>query len=120
TGLASCHTYIEQGKENYHPMPSGDPQPLESLLDAAGRAVQPTVPGWQTLPERLAQIPQLQPDPLGRWGTLPIGVAAAVAIALVVAWSLLHHPSLQAQERPIEVQRQSVDLTVLSAAASEA
>ena len=100
-------------------MPSPEKQPLEDLLDAAGRAVQPSVPGWQTLPTRLAQTPQLQPWSLGRWATLPVGVAAVAAILLVLAVWLLHRQPLQAQDLPIVVQRQSVDLTVLSVAASE-
>jgi hypothetical protein len=99
--------------------PTPDRDPLESLLDAAGRTAQPTVSGWQSLPERLAETPQLRPDPLGRWGTLPIGVAAAVTIALLAAWALLHRQPLPAQELPVEVRRQSVDLTVLSVAVTE-
>jgi hypothetical protein len=95
------------------------PRRLEDLLDAAGRTVQPTVPGWQTLPERLAQTPQVQAGSLGRWATLPIGVAAVAAIVLVAIWAMLHRQPLQAQEQPIEVQRQGVDLTVLSAGVSE-
>jgi hypothetical protein len=100
-------------------MPSPEKQPLEDLLDAAGRAVQPGVPGWQTLPARLAQTPQLQPWSLGRWATLPVGVAAVAAILFVLAVSLLHRQPVNAQDLPIVVQRQSVDLTVLSVAASE-
>jgi len=92
---------------------------LEALLDSAGKDVQPTVPGWQSLSARLAQTPQVQAGSLGRWGTLPIGVAAVAALALVVVLSMWHRQPLMAQELPIEVRRQSVDLTVLSVAASE-
>jgi len=99
-------------------MPPPDPQRLEDLLSAAGRAVQPSVPGWQMLPDRLAATPQLQPRSLGRWATLPLGAAAAAAILLIVWWSLFRSP-LQAQEQPIEVQRVSVDLTILSMAKTD-
>jgi hypothetical protein len=107
-------------KGNHMPNPQDDntPRSLESLLDAAGKTVQPTSRGWQSLSTRLAQTPQVHGMSLGRWGTLPIGVAAVAALLLVVLWSM-HRQPLQAQELPIEVQRQSVDLTVLSAAASD-
>jgi hypothetical protein len=92
--------------------------PLEDLLDAAGREVQPTVPGWETLPARLRQMPQVLPGRLGRWATLPLGVGAAAAI-LVVLWLLWPRHAVQAQDLPIEVRRESVDLTVLSVAWTE-
>ncbi len=96
-----------------------DHQSLEDLLSAAGRDVQPSVPGWQSLPARLAQTPQNKPLSLGRWGTLPIGVAAAAVIAMLVGYLFLAHQPLHAQDLPIEVQRKSVDLTILSVAESE-
>ena len=100
-------------------MPSGDHQPLEDLLNAAGRDVQPSVPGWQTLPIRLAQTPQIKPLSLGRWGTLPIGAAAAVVIALLVGYLFIGRQPLHAQDLPIEVRRQNIDLTILSVAESD-
>src|SRR5262249_50086245 len=55
---------------------------LEDLLDAAGRAAQPTALGWQTLPARLALTPQQRRTGPRRWATLPVGVAAAAVLAL--------------------------------------
>jgi hypothetical protein len=91
---------------------------LGELLDAAGRDAQPTVFGWQTLPARLAATPQQRPG-LGRWATLPIGAAVAATLAGVVWLMMFSRQSAHAVEQPIEVRRQSVDLTVLSVAETE-
>jgi hypothetical protein len=102
-------------------VPTDDVRPLEKLLDAAGRAVQPTQPGWQTLPQRLAQTPQAQRRRFWPWLWLapaPFGIAAAVA--LWIAFSSpkdLGTPTAQAQ--PIIVQRQDIELTVLSVTETE-
>jgi hypothetical protein len=96
------------------------PDRLEDLLNAAGREVQPTVSGWESLPARLAQLPQAKAPGLGRWATLPLGVGAVAAAVLVILWLLLPRHHAQAQDKPIEVRRESVDLTVLSVAWTEA
>src|SRR5919201_1029739 len=100
-------------------MSSEQDRRMERLLDAAGRAVQPTHPGWQTLPERLSRLPQAG---RGRhWWWLvpaPFGVAAAIALWLLLAPRGTDSGQLQAQG-PIEVQRQDVDLTILSVAETE-
>lgn len=98
-------------------MSSEEQRRLEELLDAAGRAAQPTVFGWETLPARLAQTPQKQPWRLGRWGTLPLGVAAAaVLLALWLGGPLGERSDATG---PIEVRRQGVDLTILSVAETD-
>src|SRR4051812_13858619 len=99
-------------------MPTPDQDPLEELLNAAGREVQPTVFGWETLPARLAATPQQQPRP-GRWTTLPIGIAAAVAFVAVMLFTMFARQRADAVEQPIEVRRESVDLTILSVAETE-
>src|ERR1700677_4936397 len=96
-----------------------DPYRREDLLTAAGRDVQPTMFGWETLPTRLAQTPQVYPGRLGRWATLPIGVGVVAAGVLVILWLLMPRHAAQAREQPIEVRRESVDLTVLSMALTE-
>jgi hypothetical protein len=104
-------------------MPTDDADRLEKLLDAAGRAVQPTQPGWQTLPQRLARTPQAQRRHFWPWLWLapaPFGIAAAVAL-----WIALSSPkdlgttTAQAEGLPVVVQRQDVELTVLSVAETE-
>src|SRR5438552_8756206 len=101
-------------------MLSEDKQRLEKLLDAAGRAVQPTHPGWQTLSQRLATTTQVRRR---SWPWLwlapaPFGIAAAVAL-----WIAFSRPkdlgTLRAEEPPIVVQRQDIELTVLSVAEIE-
>src|SRR5438132_12423295 len=104
-------------------MPTDDAERLEKLLDAAGRLVQPTQPGWQTLPQRLARTPQVQRGRFWPWLWLapaPFGIAAAVA--LWVAFSSpkdLGTPTAQAEGLPVVVQRQDIELTVLSVAETE-
>jgi hypothetical protein len=91
---------------------------LEDLLDAAGRAAQPTAFGWQTLGGRLAATPQQRPQGLGRWATLPLGLAAAATLLLAL-WLI---PTREQEARgagPIEVRRVAVDLTILSVAETE-
>ncbi len=97
-------------------MPPADDRRLEDLLAAAGRDVQPTHPGWQALPERLARLPQEPPRKRRRW---PWAVAAAAAAVLLAAVGLMLLQSPSAQAGPIEVQRLDVELTVLSAADTE-
>lgn len=94
-----------------------EPRDLEDLLDAAGRSVQPTAFGWQTLPARLAQTPQKQPLTLQRWATLPLGVAAAATLFLVVWLGTSQRGG--ADPGPIEVHRQGLKLTILSVAETE-
>ncbi|HEX5273539.1 MAG TPA: hypothetical protein VFW33_23750, partial [Gemmataceae bacterium] len=88
-----------------------DPDPLEPLLDAAGRAAQPADPGWDRLAERLARTPQRRRR---LWWLAPPLAAAAAAGLFVVLW-LGHPPPAGAQVPPIEVKRLDVDLTVFSA-----
>ncbi len=64
-------------------------------------------------------LPKSNSLTLGRWGTLPIGAAAAAVIALLVGYHFLFRQPLHAQDLPIEVSRQSVDLTILSVAESD-
>ena len=87
--------------------------PLEPLLDAAGRAAQPTSPGWEQLPGRLEGTPQQKRLRL-RW-LAPLAIAVAAAAALVAFW-LWPSATVNAAPEPIEVKKVSVDLTVLSAA----
>jgi hypothetical protein len=89
-----------------------EPDPLEPLLDAAGRAAQPTSPGWEQMPGRLEGRPQWKRLRL-RW-LAPLGIAVAAAAALVAFW-LWPTGSVNAAPGEIEVKKVSVDLTVLSA-----
>jgi hypothetical protein len=105
---------------------SGDKRRLEDLLDAAGRAVQPQHPGWETLTERLASLPQVRASRLA-WSSL--GRVAAVAAAVLVGGALLLYflvPPGGDQDRPggprrvladeIIVERRNIELTIVSAA----
>jgi hypothetical protein len=94
-------------------MPADD-RPLENLLDAAGRAVQPSHPGWQQFAERLARTPQVKRRFLRWW--LPAGGLAAMAAA-ILALFLLRTPPVTAG--PIEVQQLDVELTILNATNTE-
>jgi hypothetical protein len=87
-----------------------DPDPLEPLLDAAGRSVQPADPGWERLPQRLQQTPQQRRRRLW-WFAPPL--AAAAAAGLFLTFWLGRPPNVNAETPPIEVQRLDVDLTVL-------
>jgi len=93
------------------PEPDGS---LRELLDEAGRAAQPRHPGWDTLPRRLAGLPQLRRR---RW-LLPAVGAAAAAVAAAVFLLSGKGPGpvqdLRAEELPIQVVRQDVELTILS------
>jgi hypothetical protein len=91
-----------------------EPDPLGPLLDAAGRAAQPTDPAWERLAQRLTQTPQQRRHRRRLWW-LAAPVAAAAAAALFVFLWLVPTPPAPAQTLPIEVQRLDVDLTVLSA-----
>jgi hypothetical protein len=96
-------------------MPADD-RALENLLDAAGRAVQPSHPGWQQLGERLARTPQLKPRPRHlRWINTGLLAAAVVFLCLLLGLVLLINPP-HIIAGPIEVQRLDIDLTILSAA----
>lgn len=98
-------------------MPPEDRDPLEELLDAAGRSVQPTHEGWQHLPERLARRPQQRRRPRSLWW-LPAG--AGVAAAALVAVGVFFFPP-RTKELPaaeIRVERLDVELTILSGAAT--
>jgi hypothetical protein len=99
-------------------MSTPDPPRLEEWLDAAGRDAQPTAVGWQTLSARLAQTPQ-QKHRDSRWRTLPIGAAVAATILLILWWTLAPRQRAAAEEQPIEVRRESVDLTILSASETD-
>ncbi|HEV3259593.1 MAG TPA: hypothetical protein VG013_22190 [Gemmataceae bacterium] len=101
-------------------MPPEDTRPIEELLDAAGRAVQPAHPGWPALPQRLGQTPQTRRPRWPRWwwlAPLPLGVAAAVVIFLVSFSG--QQPTALAEEPPIRVEPLDVDLTVLSVQETE-
>src|SRR5262245_48034046 len=104
-------------------MPSEDARSLENLLDAAGRDVQPTHPGWQTLTHRLAQIKQERPGPRRLWWLAPPLALAAAAAALFLALWLGDFGSqggrVLADTLPIEVKRKDVELTILSVAETE-
>jgi hypothetical protein len=95
-----------------------DPDPLEPLLDAAGRGAQPADPGWDLLAERLAHTPQRRRRRRLWWLAPPL--AAAAAAALFVALWLGHLPPANAEPPPIEVKRLDVDVTVLSASDQDA
>ncbi len=95
-----------------------DPDPLEPLLDAAGRAAQPADPGWDRLPDRLARTPQQRRRRHLWWLAPPL--AAAAAAGLFVALWLGSSPPARAKDPPIEVQRLDVDVTVLSASDQDA
>jgi hypothetical protein len=94
-----------------------DPDPLEPLLDAAGRAAQPADPGWDRLADRLANTSQRRRRHL--WWLAP-PLAAAAAAGLFLAFWLGPSSHVAANEPPIEVKRLDVDLTVLSAADQDA
>jgi hypothetical protein len=100
-------------------MSTPDPDRLPDLLNAAGREVQPTAQGWESLPSRLTQKAPVRPRRLGPLAKVLIVVDAAVVAGLVALWLLLPQFHVQAQEQPIEVRRESVDLTVLSVAWTE-
>ena len=95
-----------------------DPDPLEPLLDAAGRAAQPADPGWDRLGERLAQTPQKRRRRRLWWLAPP--VAAAAAAGLFVALWLGSSPPASAKDQPIEIKRLDIDVTVLSASDQDA
>jgi hypothetical protein len=86
-----------------------EPDPLERLLDAAGRSAQPTDPGWDRLPQRLAQTPR-QRRRRRLWWLAPPVAATAAALVLVV-WLVILPPA-PAQTPPVEVRRLDVDVTV--------
>ncbi|HKI33187.1 MAG TPA: hypothetical protein VKA46_15150 [Gemmataceae bacterium] len=90
-----------------------EPDPLEPLLDAAGRSTQPADPAWDHLPQRLAQTPQ-QRRRRRLWWLAPPAAAAAAAVVFLALWRFT--PPVQADSPPIEVKRLDVDLTVLGAA----
>ena len=103
-------------------MASPDSRPLPELLDAAGRAIQPTYPGWQTLPQPLRTI---LPRSQHRWpwwlAPGPVALAAGILLFLFLGHSssLVSPPSLRAEEGPVRVERHEVELTVLSVSATE-
>src|SRR3954470_22636866 len=98
-------------------MPPDEPESLEDLLDAAGRSVQATHPGWQQLPQRLAQIPQQAPRGRSRWWWAgPLLLTAAVLFALYWFGGFfgLGPPPQEARAGPIEIRHLDVELMVLS------
>jgi hypothetical protein len=94
-----------------------DPDPLEPLLDAAGRAAQPADPGWDRLADRLVRTPQGRRRRL--WWLAP-PLAAAAAAGLFIAFWLGPSSHVVANEPPVEVKRLDVDVTVLSASDQDA
>jgi hypothetical protein len=100
-------------------MPPDDRDPLEELLDAAGRSVQPVHEGWQHLTERLARRPQQRRQRRLRWWWFPAGagVAAAALVAIGILVLPPVTPPIPAGE--IKVEKLDVELTVLSSAATE-
>jgi hypothetical protein len=96
-------------------MPPEERDPLEDLLDAAGRAVQPGHPGWQSLNDRLAARPQ-QRRRSRRWRVAAATGLAAAGILLAVGLLLFLPGPTPTPAREIEVRRLDVDLTVLSGA----
>src|SRR5262249_29081756 len=96
-------------------MPPEERDPLEDLLDAAGRAVQPSHEGWQHLTERLARRPQRRRS-RAVWWWLPTGVGVAAAALLAVGVLFLPPVTTPVPAREVEVRRLDVELTVLSGA----
>jgi hypothetical protein len=96
--------------------PEPEDRSLEDLLDAAGRSAQPTHPGWQQLPQRLARLPQRLRRLRWRWW---LAGGAAVAAAALVVIALLFPPNAAVLAGPIEVQRLDVQLTILSVKETE-
>jgi hypothetical protein len=93
-----------------------DERNLENLLDAAGRAVQPSHPGWQQFAERLARTPQGKRRPrFLKWINTGLLAATVAFFCLLLSLVLLVNPRPIAA-RPIEVQQLDVELTILSAA----
>jgi hypothetical protein len=104
-------------------VPPGDDRRLEDMLDAAGRAVQPTHPGWDTLPQRLAALPPAS-APRARWRRLARvgGIAAMIPLTIgLLYWALTPGPpgiqqGNQLAAAEVIVQPKTVELTILSAA----
>ena len=93
--------------------PEYDPN-LERILDQAGASAQPTHTGWSRMSERLNRLSQQRHS--RRWRlALPVGIAAAAA---VVWFTLLGGtPDIViAADEPIRVERQDVEVTILSVA----
>jgi hypothetical protein len=100
-------------------MSSPESRRLEDWLDAAGRDAQPTGLGWQDVATRLARTPQQKRRATSRWRTLPLGVAVAASVLLALWWALAPRQPVAAQDLPIEVRREEVELTILSAAETD-
>jgi hypothetical protein len=98
-------------------MPPEDRDPLEELLDAAGRSVQPAHEGWQHLPERLARRPQERRRPRSLWW-LPAGAGVAAAVLLAVGVLFFPPRTKELPAAEIRVERLDVELTILSGAAT--
>jgi hypothetical protein len=101
-------------------MPADERDPLDRLLDAAGRAVQPAHPGWADLPRRLGRLPHAARRRRRWWllAPLPVGAAAAVLVMLLSNFPGVG-PQATAGEGPVRVERQDVDVTVLSVAETD-
>src|SRR5262249_34929023 len=99
-------------------MSAEETRALEKLLDAAGREVQPKHPGWRGLPQGFAGVRQGPPRHGLWWRAPPLAMAAAAGLFFVL-WQGdvgTGPTAAKAGQLPIEVQRQDVELTVLSIA----
>ncbi len=99
-------------------MQPADQRRIEQLLERAGRHVQrPRHPGWASLRDRLEAIRQdARPGWLGvlaerRWA-IPMGAAAMIAAAVGISLWLAWGPTAVAQDQPIQVIREDIELTV--------
>lgn len=83
------------------------------MLDQAGRDAQPRGDGWDTLPARLAALPQASGWRIHRLAAV-VGVAAMIAAAIGLALYLGHGPAAVAAPAPIEVVPQDVEVTIFN------
>ena len=107
----------------------GEQERLEHLLDAAGAEAQPTHNGWESLPDRLAQLPQLPRQPRWRRTAMAITAAAAAIVTGALILSGLLVPSQEPgpggtgeviAQAGVVVRPLKLELTILSESSDEA